>query len=57
MPGSSGAVETGFYFFFGVFFTPGTIMPAVIIWRFLTYYLCIIAGGFVSLFGIKRKKD
>jgi uncharacterized protein (TIRG00374 family) len=56
MPGSSGAVETGFYFFFGVFFTPGTIMPAVIIWRFLTYYLCIIAGGFASLFGIKRKE-
>jgi uncharacterized protein (TIRG00374 family) len=55
MPGSSGVVETGFYFFFEIFFTPETILPAVFIWRFLTYYLCIIAGGFASLFGIKRE--
>ncbi|MDR1665008.1 MAG: flippase-like domain-containing protein [Clostridiales bacterium] len=56
MPGSSGAVETGFYFFFEMFFAYDAIMPAMIIWRMLTYYLCIIGGGAVSLLGMVKRK-
>jgi len=55
IPGGSGVAESGFYLFFDLFFAQGVIMPAVFIWRFLTYYSTIIAGGTVSFF-VSRKK-
>lgn len=44
LPGSSGAQEGGFYLFFSSFFPSAVIFPALLVWRFLTYYLSIIAG-------------
>lgn len=44
LPGASGAQEGGFYLFFKHFFPPQTIFAALLIWRFLTYYLSIIVG-------------
>lgn len=48
MPGSSGAAECSFYLFFNLFFENGTIIPAILIWRLLTYYLNILVGGIIS---------
>ena len=55
LPGGSGFAESGFYLFFTLFFTPGVIMPAVFIWRFLTYYSTIIVGGAVSFLAGRGK--
>jgi len=47
LPGASGGAEGSFYVFFGMFFQ-STILPAVLLWRFLTYYSNILVGGIVS---------
>ncbi|MCC7575316.1 MAG: flippase-like domain-containing protein [Methanomethylovorans sp.] len=44
-PGSSGAAEGGFYFFFKSIFPQGTIVIGMLVWRFLTYYLMLIMGS------------
>lgn len=45
LPGASGAQEGGFYLFFKSFFPGSILLAALLIWRFLTYYLFIIIGG------------
>ncbi len=58
LPGGSGAAEGSFLIFFGIFFLlPGTLTPAVFIWRFLTYYLTIAAGAPFALAGKKKRAD
>jgi len=44
LPGASGAQEGGFYLFFRGIFPEAVILPALLVWRFLTYYLSIIVG-------------
>lgn len=44
LPGASGAQEGGFYLFFRGIFPQAVILPALLVWRFLTYYLSIIVG-------------
>lgn len=44
LPGASGAQEGGFYLFFNSFFPSNIIFAALIIWRFITYYMSIITG-------------
>ena len=39
LPGASGGAEGSFVLFFRTFFTDGTIIPAMVIWRSLSYYL------------------
>lgn len=46
LPGASGAQEGGFYLFFRGFFPNSMIFAALLIWRFVTYYLFIIIGFF-----------
>ena len=51
LPGASGAQEG----FFSLFFSPmspsaGVIFPALLLWRFFTYYITLIAGGITSVF-------
>ncbi|MDR1440115.1 MAG: flippase-like domain-containing protein [Clostridiales bacterium] len=55
-PGASGAAEGSFYIFFSIFFGASAIMPAVLIWRFLTYYLSIMAGGAAWALGMARDR-
>jgi len=59
LPGAAGASEGGFLLFFGPFFRAATAV-AMLIWRFLTYYLVLIVGGlFVLLdevFSMRRAK-
>jgi hypothetical protein len=61
LPGAAGASEGGFLLFFGRFFiTTGATAVAMLIWRFLTYYLTLIVGSLLVLFGevvsIRRKR-
>lgn len=44
LPGDSGAQEGGFYFYFAKFFPQNTIFAALILWRFITFYLQIFTG-------------
>jgi len=48
-PGSSGASEAGFMFFFQLFFPKSLIFMSMLLWRLITYYLGIIVGGVVIL--------
>lgn len=45
MPGGSGGAEGGFYLIFGMFFIPKLIVPAILLWRVITYYLWMFIGG------------
>ncbi len=45
IPGGSGGIEWGFLQFFNGFISPSGLSSALIIWRFITYYLGMIAGG------------
>lgn len=60
LPGASGAQEGGFYLFFGSIFPQTILFAALLVWRFLTYYLSIIVGfiavALASGSGGKRKK-
>lgn len=50
LPGASGGAEGSFAIYFGVFFKNGTLMPSLLIWRIMTYYMTILAGAiFVGL--------
>jgi uncharacterized protein (TIRG00374 family) len=60
LPGASGAQEGGFYLFFGAIFPQTILFAALLVWRFLTYYLSIIVGFAAVMVssgsGGKRKK-
>ena len=45
MPGASGAQEIGFSSFFRNYFVNDDLYAAVMVWRFFTYYLVVIAGA------------
>jgi uncharacterized protein (TIRG00374 family) len=53
LPGGTGGAEGGFGFLFSIFFKED-ILPAVILWRIITYYSCIFIG---ALFVIHPAKD
>ena len=44
LPGGSGGAEGGFTLLFQAFFK-GNILPAVVLWRIITYYSCILVGA------------
>lgn len=59
MPGASGAQEIGFSAFFKNYFHNNDLYAAVMVWRFFTYYLVVIAGALlvvVDQFLYARKK-
>ncbi len=59
MPGASGAQEIGFSSFFKNYFVHDDLYAAVMVWRFFTYYLVVIAGAglvVVDQFLYNRKK-
>lgn len=58
MPGASGAQEIGFSSFFKNYFVNNDLYAAVMVWRFFTYYLVVIAGALlvvVDQFLYRRK--
>ena len=50
LPGASGAQEGGFLLYFRGIFREGTIGRGLLVWRFFTYYLFLIAGVFAVLY-------
>ena len=50
LPGASGAQEGGFLLYFRDIFTGGTVSVALLVWRFITYYLYLIVGCADSIF-------
>jgi hypothetical protein len=57
-PGASGIAEVGFASVFISFIPKGLIGIVTILWRFITFYLILIIGGFFALreLGWKRRK-
>ena len=56
LPGASGAQEGGFLVYFKGVFTDATLPLALLVWRFVTYYLCLLLGAADSLFTSLRAK-
>jgi len=56
LPGASGAAEGSFLVLFQLFFVPSIIKQAMLLWRLITYYSCILAGAFFAGMGVKSKK-
>lgn len=54
LPGGSGMMEGSFLMVFKLFFASENVKPAMLLWRFITYYSCIIFGVF---FAIKIRKN
>lgn len=49
-PGAMGGAEGAFYILFSMFFTSSNIMAAILLWRLVTFYSCIIFG----FYGLKK---
>lgn len=45
LPGASGAQEGGFLLFYRGIFPPGQISLGMLVWRFVSYYLSLLAGA------------
>lgn len=56
LPGASGAQEGGFLVYFKGIFTDGTLPLALLVWRFMTYYVCLLAGCVDSVYTSLRKR-
>ena len=56
LPGAAGAAEGSFLMLFQMFFQPEVIKQAMLLWRLLAYYSCIIVGAFFAGIGNKNAK-
>lgn len=55
IPGAAGGVELGFVSFFANFVPKKLLPPALVIWRFITFYLPTLIGGIIyNFFGDKK---
>ena len=55
IPGASGGIEFGFTQFFGNFIETSVLPAALLVWRFITYFLGIIIGA--VLFNTEKKVE
>jgi uncharacterized protein (TIRG00374 family) len=49
LPGAVGGAEGAFYMFFTLFFISNNIMAAILLWRLITFYSCIIFGCYAVM--------
>lgn len=49
LPGAAGAAEGSFLVIFQIFFKSGVIRQAMLLWRLLAYYSCILVGAFFAV--------
>jgi hypothetical protein len=49
-PGNAGVAEGGFFIFFKLVLPPDRILPVLLLWRFLIYYVNLLVGGLVTLY-------
>lgn len=57
LPGSSGIAELAYNMYMGAYFRNGTLKSAILIWRFITYYLVILCTAPFSRFTGGKNKD
>lgn len=57
LPGAAGGAEGGFYIVYGMFLSASRIVPAILFWRLLTYYLTIAAGALFTLLPASKKTN
>lgn len=57
LPGAAGAAEGSFLVLFQIFFQSDVIRQAMLLWRFITYYSCIIVGAFFAGFGGNKNPE
>lgn len=60
LPGASGGAELAFTMYFGLFFKIGAISkikPAILMWRFITYYGAILISAPFSYFTKGKRRD
>lgn len=55
LPGGSGGAEGSFYYLFSQFFIGNLIVPAILIWRVVTYYLWMFIGAVIIM--IKKERS
>ncbi|QVK18704.1 flippase-like domain-containing protein [Mycoplasmatota bacterium] len=55
-PGASGGAEGLFYVIFSFFFQKGALAPALLLWRFITYYFYLLLG-FIALLTLNYTKN
>ena len=48
LPGAAGAAEGSFLVIFQLFFAPEMIRQAMLLWRLIAYYSCIVVGAFFA---------
>lgn len=56
LPGAAGAAEGSFLVLFQLFFSKEVITQAMLLWRLITYYSCILVGAFFAGIGEKKAK-
>ena len=56
LPGASGAQEGGFLVYFSGLFPAGMLSVALLVWRFTTYYLCLLLGAADQVYSSLRSK-
>ena len=49
LPGAVGGAEGAFFMFFSLFFASNNIMAAILLWRLITFYSCIIFGFYAFM--------
>jgi len=49
LPGAVGGAEGAFFMFFSLFFAANNIMAAILLWRLITFYSCIIFGFYAFM--------
>jgi uncharacterized protein (TIRG00374 family) len=55
LPGSAGAAEGSFLVLFRMFFREDILQQAMLLWRFISYYSCILIGAFFAGLGKDKK--
>lgn len=56
LPGGTGGLEYSFMSFFGNFVFGGKLTVLMLIWRFITYYFGMVAGGIALNFSRRKEK-
>lgn len=54
LPGGTGGIEGLSYLFYGIFFRPGYIIPAILLYRIITYYASIVFGGLFAMYAPEK---
>lgn len=49
LPGAEGGAEGGFYIIYSIFFKNNTLVPAMFVWRIITFYFSIAIGGIFTI--------